>query len=681
MAQNNPTLEELLKEVNSAQVITDTGLVDALKPSVVIPDTATIISTLNTQQANYQLTRASSCEQLKWVFTEWAKNMPQYPMMYAQDAVRWDAAVSVSATSEKAEWIGAGMELWLSQTNVQVAGIDEPDLVKQDARALYFYNSDKQQVEIYTHSQWIGKWKITSSIKIPENMYGVQLMLQKNQLVIIGTYYDQAGQNQNTIIDSSTVTVLALYDISNLKTPKLSKYYKAPWYYQDVRLNGNQLTVVSSLGLNLWGLRDQALSVDAAKMMPYWGYTSAPTSLKNDDRLTNTTLDCADVWYPSGTGVTDMSMTSIITLDLANPATAKSTLIAGNTQTVYMSADRLYLIGSQYVSDTASACPAGTMCLWNPGTSYTQVTSLDPLNPSKPIVSRVLWYPLGQYAYHQDVAGRFYLVSQGNDINDNQTVTHIWSLNASGKVAGALLNLEPGEQFKSSRYIGDKLYLVTFEQIDPLFVIDLSTATPKVMGELKIPGYSTYLHPYGDMNGKTYLIWLGYIVDNSQERTVNSGVKLDLYEIDYTKNSNGNISIKQIQSNKIWWPWTESEALYNPRMFVYDNASKTVYLPLVRTTQDIIKMCPVNPDYKLVQCYDSYQDRIIFAGYKGITVTPTSIKQTKVVDYQQYYKSAAATKWYEADNAYYINSLNTRVWYIGDKLWFINNWFMRTEKK
>jgi len=68
------------------------------------------------------------------------------------------------------------------------------------------------------------------------------------------------------------------------------------------------------------------------------------------------------------------------------------------------------------------------------------------------------------------------------------------------------MNLEPGEKFKSSRYIGDKLYLVTFEQIDPLFVIDLSTANPKVMGELKIPGYSTYLHPYGDIAGKTYLI-------------------------------------------------------------------------------------------------------------------------------------------------------------------------------
>gem|GEM_PF-2264442 len=137
-------------------------------------------------------------------------------------------------------------------------------------------------------------------------------------------------------------------------------------------------------------MADDSATVDARTIMPYWGYNPTPTSLKNDDSLTNTTLDCGDVWYPSGTGVTDMSMTSVITIDLSKPSTAKSTLIAGNTQTVYMSADRLYLIGSQWINDTASICTPNARCLWNPGASYTQVTSLDPLNPTKPVVSRVI---------------------------------------------------------------------------------------------------------------------------------------------------------------------------------------------------------------------------------------------------------------------------------------------------
>jgi hypothetical protein len=114
-----------------------------------------------------------------------------------------------------------------------------------------------------------------------------------------------------------------------------------------------------------------------------------------------------------------MSMTSVMTLDLNSPDVVKATLIAGNTQTVYMSNNRLYLIGSQYL---------------NNGTSYTQVTSLDPLNPTKPVVSRVLGYPLGQYAYHQDTAGKLYLVSQGNRTSDNKSVTHVWSLNKDGSI-------------------------------------------------------------------------------------------------------------------------------------------------------------------------------------------------------------------------------------------------------
>lgn len=658
----------------------NTDLVDQLQPKVLDLDTATVVSTLNTQQSSYQLTQAKSCEQLKSVFVEWAKNIPQYVYpMYAEDMA---TANEVSTPSAKAEWVGWwGMDMWISQTNTQVAGIDEPDVVKQDARALYFYNSELQQVEIYAHRAWIGKGMITSTIKIPDGMYGVQLMLRNNQLIILGAYYDQNKASQTSIIDSSTVTVVALYNIDSLTAPKLVKHYLAPWYYQDVRLNGSQLTVVSSLGLNLWWLNDGSVSIAADKMMPHWWYNPTPTTLKDDTSLKNVALDCTSVWYPSGTGITDMSMTSIITLNLDNTAaTAKSTLIAGNTQTVYMSQDRLYLIGNQYINDTSSICPANARCIWNPGTSYTQVTSLDPLNPSKPVVSRVIWYPLGQYAYHQDTAGRFYLVSQANRISDGQQVTHIWSLSKTGTVAWALLNLEPGEQFKSSRYIGDKLYLVTFEQIDPLFVIDLSTTTPKVLGELKIPWYSTYLHPYGVMNGKTYLLWLGYDVDNSNGRTVNSGVKLDLYEIDYSKNTNGNISIKQAQSQRIGWPGTESEALYNPRMFVYDEMTKTVYLPLVRNDQQIVKFCPTGVSYRPEQCYDNYTSNLLFAWYKGITVTPTSIKQTKIVDYQVYYRSIANSKWYGNDG-YYINWLNNRVWYASGKLWFVNNWFMRTEKK
>ena len=89
----------------------------------------------------------------------------------------------------------------------------------------------------------------------------------------------------------------------------------------------------------------------------------------------------------------------------------------------------------------------------------------------------------------------------------NASTTGVSVLSSTGAIIGSLSGLAPGENFQSSRFIGDRLYLVTFEQIDPLFVISITDPkSPKVLGELKIPGYSTYLHPY-DTNR---LIGIGY---------------------------------------------------------------------------------------------------------------------------------------------------------------------------
>lgn len=114
-----------------------------------------------------------------------------------------------------------------------------------------------------------------------------------------------------------------------------------------------------------------------------------------------------------------------------------------------------------------------------------------------------------QYSMDEDASGNFRIVTQNyaRSSGQNQNSTELSIINTSGKVIGKITNIAPGENFQSSRFIGNRLYLVTFEQIDPFFVIDLSVPTaPKILGELKIPGYSTYLHPYD----ADRLIGIGY---------------------------------------------------------------------------------------------------------------------------------------------------------------------------
>ena len=94
-------------------------------------------------------------------------------------------------------------------------------------------------------------------------------------------------------------------------------------------------------------------------------------------------------------------------------------------------------------------------------------------------------------------------------------------------------DLAPGERIYSARFIGDKAYMVTFKETDPLFVIDISApSSPQVLGELKIPGFSNYLHPLDD----NHLIGFGYDTKlvpekNGEPRVVTGGMKISLFDV------------------------------------------------------------------------------------------------------------------------------------------------------
>ena len=87
----------------------------------------------------------------------------------------------------------------------------------------------------------------------------------------------------------------------------------------------------------------------------------------------------------------------------------------------------------------------------------------------------------------------------GNIWVDKTTANSLYVLNDKLEEIGKITDFAKEEKIYSERYVGDKAYVVTFKQTDPLFVIDLSDSkNPQILGELKIPGYSTYLHPYDE---------------------------------------------------------------------------------------------------------------------------------------------------------------------------------------
>lgn len=104
----------------------------------------------------------------------------------------------------------------------------------------------------------------------------------------------------------------------------------------------------------------------------------------------------------------------------------------------------------------------------------------------------------------------------------------VFVLDETLKVVGSVDGLAPDESIYSARFMGDRLYLVTFEQIDPFFVIDLSQDTPKILGELKIPGFSNYLHPYDE----DHIIGIGRDTEERKNGGVRQlGVKIALFDV------------------------------------------------------------------------------------------------------------------------------------------------------
>jgi uncharacterized secreted protein with C-terminal beta-propeller domain len=259
-----------------------------------------------------------------------------------------------------------------------------------------------------------------------------------------------------------------------------------------------------------------------------------------------------------------------------------------------MSLDNLYLTSNIYTSFNYS-CPIWSRCImpWYPRGQNTLVHQINvdwnDLNYSASTI--VPWRPLNQYSMDQ-FGDKFRIITQ---TNHPELATNLYILNSDDlELHWMLGSIEPGEQFKSSRFIWDKLFLVTFERIDPLFVISMSDGqNPKILWELKIPWYSTYLHPYDE----NHLIWIGYdTTENQWGWTVNGWVKIDLYEINYDKKCwDSNLTteeeekcetwdykwiiVKQKYTKTLWENWSYSEALNNPRMFMWKTSDNKLFLP------------------------------------------------------------------------------------------------------
>jgi uncharacterized secreted protein with C-terminal beta-propeller domain len=243
--------------------------------------------------------------------------------------------------------------------------------------------------------------------------------------------------------------------------------------------------------------------------------------------------------------------------------------------------------------------------------------------------------------------------SQFSDKAEQESYSNLYVLDENLKTVGSLEKLAAGERIYSVRFMQGRAYLVTFEQTDPLFVIDLKDPNnPKVLGQLKIPGFSNYLHPYDE----TTLIGIGKETGESEfGGVITKGIKLSLFDVSDVANP------KEINKYEMGGRGSDSIALSDHKAFLFSREKNLLVIP-------VTIMESSNPnDY----------GKFSFSGATVFKVDKTGFELKGRIDHSDGGKAGAREDWYGYD--YYDNTVK-RSLYINDILYTFSSKYLKANK-
>lgn len=400
-------------------------------------------------------------------------------------------STSSAANSEAAKAVdtsGSGY----SETNVRQDGVDEGDTVKTDGNYLYVLKDNSKEISIVDANA--SAMKSLQTIQ-PEDIDTIrEFYLDKDQHYVIAVCEKQISSVKeiNAYNYWNPVnTVMVTYDVSDIENPKELGRITQNGNYESSRKVGDYVYLFSDYSIYLDGMK---------KSEPE---TYVP--LVNGEKVA-----ASDIFLPA---VSEGYEYSVITsVDIKNPGkTYDSKAIMSDGGEVYVSEKNIYYYDTvwDYVNGQK--------------TTLRRIGYKDG-KLSAGAQGKVDGYLNDSYSI-DEYKGYLRLVLTDDNKND------VRILDMDLKEVGAIENLAKDESVYSARLMGDTGYFVTFEQTDPLFSVDLSDPkNPEIIGKLKIPGFSDYLHPYGD--GKL----LGIGMDADEETGVTNGVKVTMFDISDSAN-------------------------------------------------------------------------------------------------------------------------------------------------
>lgn len=409
-----------------------------------------------------------------------------------------------------------------SKTNVQVEGIDEADIVKIDGNHIYFVREE----DIIVATADNENSKLVSIIK-EDKFRPVELYIDEDKLIVIGHKHEQIQETTNKSeieiypnFRNQMTTII--YDITDKENPSKIREVSTVGSYVSSRIKGDYIYLIANHMPDFYILREMDGNEDIDLRPSYMD-----TGLDGKQ----TRIPYENIHYlPESNESQFLILTSINLNDLEQEANIKTYL--GTSNDIYMSSDYLYTTVRKYPNlDESSTTRIGFQSM---NTEIVQF-EIDEGSISFHASTVIEGTLVNQFAMDERNGTFRVATTKMEDFENNQeSMNNLYTFDLHLNRIGSLEGLAEGEQIYSVRFMEDRAYMVTFEQIDPLFVIDLQDPTsPTVLGELKIPGFSNYLHPIND----DFVIGFGQntkLVERGEGREPivrQDGLKLSLFNI------------------------------------------------------------------------------------------------------------------------------------------------------
>ncbi len=554
-----------------------------------------------------------------------------------------------------------------STTNIQVEGVDEADIVKNDGKYIYIISGKRlfivdafpaENMEILSETELEG--------------YPTEMFVNKDKLVLFVSSYKNRPE-----------TAALIYDITDRENPELENEFSIDGNYVTSRMIGSHVYLIANQYTYFDDVVLPGVSVDGLRK------EIAPSEIS---------------YFP--TSDANYAFTNILAFNLEDNQYESQTYLTGTSSIVYVSEDNIYLTYTKRISEQIyfeeaveeiilpllpSDLKSEVKEIMSSNKQYLEkseeiseiiqdysnsLTGKKKSDFDRKLQERINDFALTlqkrlektvvhkieikgleiDYITNNEVPGRILnqfsmdehkgnfriTTTTGNMWSSDSSLNHLYVLDKDLEIIGSVEDLAKGERIYSTRFMGDRAYVVTFRQVDPLFVIDLSNPEkPEVLGYLKVTGFSSYLHPYDE----NHIIGIG---KEATETGRVQGVKIALFDVSDVSNP---IEKAKYEVKK---QWSDSNALYDHKAFLFDKEKELLVLPISYSEQ--------STDQEDLKRYEYWQGAFVFKinteeitlrgkidhkgdkDERGYYYSPTAVKRSLYMDDVLYTISEAKVK-------------------------------------